>query len=147
MATGLNFTNIQRQEGNWQIVVNPRPGSFEIEVWIISVESGKAKVANINKDGYLELKEVKDGMPAEDNIPFMRVPYPVWELIVNAIAEKTPPLKKEVLDAELSATKFHLEDMRKLVFEDKNEIKLDPNYLCGHRSCLAGNSNYKEEKK
>ena len=115
----LNYKNIQKQEGNWQIVVNPRPGSFEMEIWLISVESGKAKAANVNKDGYLELKDVKDGVSLADNVPFMRVPYPVWELIVNAITEVTLPLKKEVLDAELTATKFHLEDMRQLVFSNK----------------------------
>lgn len=150
MAQSLNYQNIQRQEGNWQIVVNPRPGSFEIEVWLINIESGKAKVANVNKDGYLELKEVKD--ETNPGPPFMRVPHPVWELIVNAIAEKTPPLKKEVVDAELSATKFHLEDMRKLVFEAKQLIlpyngklsELDTNYSCGHGSCLPGKCVYKE---
>ena len=115
-----NFKNIQRQEGNWQIVVNPRPGSFEIEVWLINVESGKARIANVMKDGSLEFREIKDGDPL-GNAPFLRVPQNVWELIVNAISEVTPPLKKEVVDAELTATKFHLEDMRKLVFKGKNE--------------------------
>lgn len=147
MAQGLNYQSIQRQEGNWQIVVNPRPGSFEIEVWLINIEGGKARIANVDKNGYLQLKEIKDAYSTEDNIPFMRVSHPVWELIVNAIAQVTPPLKKEVLDAELSATKFHLSDMRKLVFKDKNVITLDSNYLCGHGSCLPGKCNYKEEKK
>ena len=148
MTTSLNYKNIQRQEGNWQIVVNPRPGSFEIEVWLLNIEGGKARIANVDKDGYLKLREIKDGEEAsKDNIPFMRVPYPVWELIVNAITDTTPPLKKEILDAELTATKYHLGDMRRLVFEDKEpKITIDPNYSCAHGSCLPGKCKYREVK-
>ena len=164
MAQGLKYQNIQRQEGNWQIVVNPRPGSFEIEVWLINIEGGKAKIANVDKNGYLQLNEVIDGYPTEGNTPFMRVPNPVWELIVNAITDTTPPLKKEVLDAELMATKYHLADMRRLVFDNidketighnmkiieklatnEEKIKLDPTYFCTHGSCLSGECNYKEK--
>jgi hypothetical protein len=54
--------------------------------------------------------------------PLMVLPTPVWQLIVDAIAEKTPPSKKEALGAELSATKFHLEDMRRLVFDQPTEL-------------------------
>jgi hypothetical protein len=40
-------------------------------------------------------------------------------LIVDAIVEKTPPAVKERISGELEATKYHLEDLRKLILKDR----------------------------
>jgi hypothetical protein len=48
--------------------------------------------------------------------------------IVNAIAGTTPPMKKERMEAELDATKCHLADMRRLVFDAPHQEQEDDTF-------------------
>lgn len=145
MAINLHYKNISKQDGNWKVSVNPRPGSDEMEIWLVNVVLGKPQIANINKDGFLLLTDIKEDGTEK---PFMRVPMQVWQLLVDAITDSTPPTKKEVVEAQLESVKYHLEDMRKLVFEKpKQVIQLDSNYSCAHGSCLPGKCNYKDDIK
>jgi hypothetical protein len=41
-------------------------------------------------------------------------------MIADAIAEKVPPTHQTSIDAELKATKYHLEDMRTLVLKTRS---------------------------
>lgn len=144
MATNLNYKNIRKQEGDWMVIVNPKIGSFEMEIFLLNKRDGKDSIAHINKNGLLEVEPLKEGElnPA----PFMQVSSDIWQLLVDAITESTPPTKKEVVEAQLESVKYHLEDMRKLVFDDKQiNIGIDSNYLsCGHGSCLPDKCNYKK---
>jgi hypothetical protein len=48
--------------------------------------------------------------------------------IVNAMAGTTPPMKQERVEAELDATKRHLADMRRLVFEAPHQEHEDDTF-------------------
>jgi len=57
--------------------------------------------------------------------PLLRLPWMLSESFLQAMANKLSelgirPEGKPVLENELTATKYHLEDMRKLVFEEEN---------------------------
>jgi len=47
------------------------------------------------------------------------LPSFAWQLLVDAITDTTPPTKKQAVEAELNATRVHLEDMRSLVFDGR----------------------------
>ena len=50
----------------------------------------------------------------------------VWQLLVDAMSEQTPPTKKERAEADLEATKRHLDDMRRLVFDSPHQDETEP---------------------
>ena len=70
------------------------------------------------------MEELKEG--AAPSEPFLRIPQDVWQLIVDAATETTPPTKKERVEAELEATKRHLDDMRHLVFDSPHQEHEEP---------------------
>ncbi len=104
----------------WKVVAEQVPYADQKRVWILQIRpNGEIFNATANGDGHLVMKLYKEGDPMPT--PFMILPGPVWEQFVEAITEVQPPMKKEVVDAELKATKKHLQDFRRLVF--RNEIK------------------------
>lgn len=115
MALDIPFSPIDVQQGDWKVYTERVGWSDEVRVWLGVRQNGRFSNARVDKTGHLELTEMKEG--AETPEPLMVVPTSVWQMIVDAVAEKTPPTKKEALNAELGATKFHLEDMRALVFK------------------------------
>lgn len=117
MALDSGFTPIDTQSGTWKVYTERVGWSDEVRIWLGHRKDGKFHNARVDKTGHLELTEMKEGAETPD--PLMVVPTHVWQMIVDAVAEKTPPTKKEALSAELDATKFHLEDMRALVFKKK----------------------------
>src|SRR3989304_3893135 len=136
---------VQTEEG-WVVVLQQAPWSDEYELWIgfVNKATGKFSIATVKEGGYLELKEFKEG---EIKIPpTMRINGRVWDGLAEALRRGISQIDKKVVDVELSATQYHLEDMRKLVFEDKNIFTFDPNNVsCAHGSCLPGQCNYKKE--
>lgn len=86
-------------------------------------ENAKGVYATLSVGEGGELIETPYGFDEAGNSlqkPFMRCNKAILQALVDAVSEQVHPVKKEVADAELKATKFHLEDMRKLVF-NKNE--------------------------
>ncbi len=118
-TTKTETTHIDVNEGNWKVFTERLGWSDETRVWIGQRNGPNFANATIGKDGRLIMTAVKEGEQLPE--PLMILPTPVWQMIVDAIAEKTPPSKKEALDAELTATKYHLEDMRQLVFNQPEE--------------------------
>lgn len=111
-----NLTQKSYEQGNWKIFINPRPYDFNVEIWLVNKQGIKTFNTNI-EEGRLKLLEVKEGVEDSEQKPFLIVPRDVWQILSNAISESTPPIKKEIIESELKATKYHLEDMRKLVFK------------------------------
>lgn len=91
------------------------------DIWCIKHELGKAYNGYL-KEGNLVWEEILEGSVDTTKItPFLRIPwrFPLQEF-VDALTKKqaVPTTKQAEIDAELKATKFHLEDMRKLVFKE-----------------------------
>lgn len=92
-------------------------------LWLIKIEGLKSYNGYI-KDGNIVWEEVEEGSPYADITPFLRVGrfFPIQELINALTNEKKATAQIETL-SELKATKYHLEDMRSLVFKNKHENK------------------------
>lgn len=102
--------------GEVQVKVQARPWYRSVALFIYRSTLGGDEVGKIDS-GCIVFKKIKD--KSNEIEPAMIVPEEIWQMIVDAAAETTPPIKKEAVDAELKATLYHLEDMRKLVFKDK----------------------------
>lgn len=100
----------------WKVKVNEEPWADMVAIWLAKRDMGKVYNCTVGKDGYLELTEHKPG--AEPPPPLMRIPFPVKDMIISALTEAIPPVEKREVDAELKATKYHLEDMRKLALKE-----------------------------
>lgn len=113
----MNFkASTQGRSGNWKAVIEHEPWSNSVRVWLAELVHDKTFVANI-KDGVIEMTEIKEGQTPEK--PLLVINGQAWEAISEALSDALPPIKKEIVDAELKATKYHLEDMRKLALIDK----------------------------
>jgi len=95
--------------------VNQGWGDYK-EIWLVKHELDKT-YNGIVKEGVIVWEEMKEGF--NPDFPLLKLPRQVWQDIVDSISETTPPIEKEKVDAELMATAYHLEDMRKLVFKEK----------------------------
>lgn len=85
------------------------------DVWIFRREGEKHFLAHFTKQGLIEFSKIKEGEYQND--PTMRIPTLLVQDIVDAFTKEIPPTKKEAIDSELKATKYHLEDMRKIVLK------------------------------
>lgn len=115
MAQINNYEPIEvRTNDGWVIVVRPVPWNDYQEIWIGQNINGKMYQFSVDKNGDLESKVVENGQEAT---PILRIPRNVWWSLAEAIRGVLP--EPEPQKNELTATKYHLEDMRKLVFMKK----------------------------
>ena len=98
----------------WEIKVIEQPWNLTVKIYLIQ-KGNRAYLAHIRK-GFLELEEIKQGHTEPEAT--MVLPSDVWNLIKETMVDNKVREKNEV-EAELGATKYHLEDMRKL-------LKLNP---------------------
>ena len=101
----------------WKVFIEKTPWNDSIKVWAgYRLPDGTFHNATM-ENGSMRFTGVKGGeMPAD---PLLVLPMDVWQMLVDATTETTPPTKREVIDSELKATKYHLEDMRRLIFDKK----------------------------
>jgi len=98
------------KDHKWEVIVTNKPWNMSRDIYLI--ERGyKTSLAHIVK-GQLEMTEVKEG--STDPEPTMNIPWDVWEALKVSLIDTKIREKSEV-EAELGATKYHLEDMRKLL--------------------------------
>jgi len=100
---------------NWEVIAQEGVGAWTVKVWLIE-KSYKPSVAHI-KDGHLELSEIKEGSDYEVE-PTFSLNMDAWRAIKMAMLNNVER-EKSTIEAELGATKYHLEDLRKLVFKEK----------------------------
>ena len=138
-------------DSKFKVVVNQKPGAFGVDIYIMQIDKF-GKHISVAQPIEFVFKEVKkeDEFKIKPTIELGRFfADDFLKAWVEAAKEKgLKPEEDYIMQGKLEATKYHLEDMRKIVFEDKEPIiKLDPNYSCEHGSCLPGKCNYKEEEK
>jgi hypothetical protein len=102
MAMGID-------RGNWKIEVRELPWSMKVEIYLIDKDY-KPSLAHY-KNGQIELTEIIEGLEQE---PTFTLPVSLWEAMKYQMIDNKVREKNEV-EAELGATKYHLEDMRKLL--------------------------------
>jgi len=95
----------------WAVHIQKNLGGYNVNIYIIK-KGLKPEIAYI-KDNYLELSELIGGVEQE---PTLKLPLEVWNTLEHQLINDKVREKSEV-EAELSATKYHLEDFRKLVFK------------------------------
>lgn len=93
-------------------------GDFQ-NLWLIKHELGKAFNGYLEK-GNISWEEVKQDYDITKLTPFMRISrnFPIQELVDALTDHKKSTEQVETL-SELKATRYHLEDLRKIVFKDK----------------------------
>lgn len=102
----------------WKIKVEDSFSFAFVKIWFYQENNGKFYVAKVYADSTLITEEAD---PSTEIQPTMIIPRMVWDTLVESFKkEKTTYHEKEV-DAELKATKYHLEDMRNLVFHKQTE--------------------------
>jgi hypothetical protein len=100
---------------NLKFIVNRKPQWDAYEIYLVGSDGVRSYIYNIGKDGKIIEKVMVDG--AVDSPPLMMLGGDLWESFVLAVSNNLPNIKKDVVDAELTATKYHLEDMRDIVFK------------------------------
>lgn len=120
MAIGSKIRQIRKEDESWVIQVEPIPYSLNVKVWLLQkYPSGDIYNCNIDK-GIMVMRKVENEVKDAPK-PLMEVPERAWGLIVDAITESLGDKPKVVTASELEATKYHLEDMRKIVFKNDKQ--------------------------
>lgn len=103
--------------GEWRCVVVNEPWNDRIQVYLMREHNGAQETAFIDKDGMLGLKKAVEGSTK----PLFTISWTAHEALLQALGSVEPQIEKEVVDSELKATKFHLDDMRRLIFENRKD--------------------------
>ena len=96
---------------NIEVVVQENFASYEAKIWVL--DRTNKQMVGFLKNGYIDFKEYEPGVEVE---PTMVMNRDIWKAIKNYMIDGNVREKNEV-EAELGATKYHLEDMRKLIFK------------------------------
>lgn len=105
---------------NYKVQIERKPTSDAINVWLIQYDQTQAY--NLNTDGETyKTTLIKEGDDFNVHKPFLCIPGVAWEAIAKAIAEEAPK-DKDVVDAELKATKTHLRDLQRIVFKRYKKV-------------------------
>ena len=100
------------KSGKWEIIEQNTLERFVTKVWLV-FRDGIPQVASI-VNGQLQLTKIEEG---KEYPPTLDIPYDAWQAIKRAMVDEKVREKSEV-EAELGATKYHLEDMRKLALKE-----------------------------
>lgn len=103
----------------YEMVIQDQPWNWAVAVYLVNRGSEGVFVGRIVKSR-LTWEKIKEGSeyPEEPTLLFNR---DVWQVMKESMTENHER-DKHTVEAELGATKYHLEDMRKLVFDFKEEV-------------------------
>lgn len=100
----------------WQVKILPEPWNFKDKVFIFRrTPNGTEQLKFTNKGQVIE--KLKEGIDAE---PSFEMGTELLRKLIQAAEDlkgKSEVPAQSFLAGELASTKYHLEDMRKLVFE------------------------------
>lgn len=105
---------IDFQKG-WQVHVTKGPADFNIRLYFLQTQGDKVFIARPLDEGTWQTEELKEGL---DPIkPSLVMSHFLYKALIEEVHKEPSPVK-EAVDAELTATKYHLEDLRKIVFKE-----------------------------
>lgn len=99
-----------------KVFIYETPWRMSKSIFIVKSELGK-KYSLINN----EWVEIKEGLDSPQ--PTLSLEDDLFQQMIDALSETVKPTVQAETDAELKATKYHLEDMRTLVFNSKPKGK------------------------
>lgn len=102
---------------DWDVIESPMVGGFKTKLYFIHRNATGVQLASIVK-GQIRLKEIKDD--GIEHPPTLELNYDLWRRLKEVMVNTKVREKSEV-EAELGATKYHLEDLRKLVFKNNHD--------------------------
>lgn len=111
MATEY-IKNVKAEYGDIEIYVNNEPWTGNVEIYILVKQGYRLMLATYEK-GEIVLTEKKEGAYVAK--PFIKIPKDIYYALAMVFKDVLPPIEKHAIDGELKATKFHLEDLRKLL--------------------------------
>ena len=93
--------------------------TLNIYIFMVNPNGGRSIVTSLDR---MEVAEYKEGDPIKPTFSLCgKVTDPFLQAMANALKEiGIKPDGDPVLENEMAAVKYHLEDMRRLVFRDKN---------------------------
>ena len=112
---------------SWSIYTKHSIMGDRIEIYILKDELSKRYVCHFNSTGIITMEELVEGSMAID--PTMIMPYEVWDGIKGVFEQIEETPQKVAVDAELHATKYHLEDMRHLLKLPPKLLKISGNKI------------------
>lgn len=101
---------------DFRVEVIREPWKDSVKVYLLqSFPTGT--VAYSMEGGVLVGRSLEEGV--SEISPLLAINGFMWEQVVRALTSSLPNIQKDTVDAELKATKYHLEDMRKMVLGRK----------------------------
>lgn len=103
------------QNNTWLVKKEEEIGRGWVKVWLYREMGNFIEVAHFSNKGELTTEEVNPG--AVEVSPTMILPAMGWDRMIESFKNQETTYHEKEVDAELKATKIHLEDMRDLVFK------------------------------
>lgn len=102
-------------QSNIEIFVSTKPEYWDrVDIFILQKNGSEVKIGSFDKSGYLEFKnKIIEG--EMNSNPTFSIPKSYLQIIIDKFTGEVPSTKEAQNEAELKATKYHLEDMRKLL--------------------------------
>lgn len=97
---------------DWEIIEQEVIGQFVTKIWLLNKQPNGISIAHF-VGGNIELELVKED-PSKEIEPTLKINCDIWRMIKKSLTEEKVREKNEV-ESELIATKYHLEDLRKLL--------------------------------
>lgn len=98
------------REKNLEVIVRDFDGGWSTKIWIINRSFDGVRSATV-KNGMLEMTKIEEG---KEPPPTLELNMDIWRELKRVLIDNKVREKNEV-EAELIATKYHLEDMRTLL--------------------------------
>lgn len=104
------------QNNQWLVKKEDELGRGFVRVWLYRELPGGYEVAHFSSTGEMTAEVVKPG--TIEVAPTMILPVFGYDRLIEAFKNQETTYHEKEVDAELRATKAHLDDMRKLVFTE-----------------------------
>ena len=99
---------------NTKFHIVKEPWGNSMAVYITRLEGAKYEPYLLVNNKWVKIKEGANYDPSKATL---RLPTFLWQKFVDSLTKEIKPTLQAELDAELKATKYHLEDMRKLAMK------------------------------
>lgn len=107
-----------------KVYIDNAPYQIGSRIWIIETENDKRFILRCKGDHWSR-DAVTDGVNEEPSLMFPHhIEQEVFKALIDAISNKgIKPDSYALIEGEMKATRLHLDDMRKLVFNEARSNK------------------------
>lgn len=109
-----NFQHTKEAKtGDWQCVVVQEPWDFNVKIYLMFTGNGKKQIASVYNGGILLTDYEEESV--NPSKPFLTMPVDSWQTLLQCMSGIVPDEEEIETGSELKATKYHLQDLRKLL--------------------------------